>query len=207
MQAKLDYIRPDAEQAIEHYARVSNPNPEYPKRTGDLIKYLIKHRHWSPFEMVHATMLIECTRDIGRQILRHRSFAFQEFSQRYAMPTLLGEFPTKEARLQDKTNRQNSIESGGEHDDWWHAVQQDAICHALVIYEQAIERGIAKECARVVFPEGLTPSKLFMTGSIRSWIHYVQVRKHKSAQKEHRLLALTCADQFRHVLPNIMWEM
>lgn len=181
-----------AEQLIAYVARVSNPanqdNPEYAR----LLKYLEKHKHWSPFEMVHVLMEIQTTRDIGRQILRHRSFSFQEFSQRYAEVDSTS-FVTREARLQDKKNRQNSIETNDEElANAWNAKQQQIAHESKLAYRWAIENGVAKEQARVVLPEGLTMSRMYMSGSLRSWIHYCELRMGNGTQKEHRELAVDC---------------
>lgn len=186
---------------LGYVARVSNPsNQMNTETTQKLLKYLIKNKHWSPFEMVHVVMEINTTRDIGRQILRHRSFSFQEFSQRYADPTTMG-FTVKEARLQDLKNRQNSIESDNDFlKTQWEERQLDIIQFAKENYQWAIDHGIAKEVARVILPEGLTNSRLYMSGSLRSWIHYCQLRMANGTQKEHRDIALQCwnelCDQF-----------
>jgi thymidylate synthase (FAD) len=185
-----------AEDLISYCARVSNPsNQENYDTSGKLLKYLMANKHWSPFEMVHVVMEIETTRDIGRQILRHRSFAFQEFSQRYADPTQNLEFETREARLQDTKNRQNSLET----DSWglkeaWKQEQDSVREAALKAYKWAISQGIAKEQARAVLPEGMTMSRMYMAGSLRSWVHYCEVRTDVSTQKEHRLIADECWD-------------
>jgi thymidylate synthase (FAD) len=176
---------------IAYCARVSNPaNQMNTKTAGKLIQYCAKHNHWSIFEMANVVMSVETTRDIARQILRHRSFSFQEFSQRYADPTSSLGFVKREARLQDAKNRQNSIEICDEllKEKWEHK-QQAVVEIAQGIYAWAIEQGIAKEQARVVLPEGLTVSNLFMNGTLRSWIHWVKVRHHPATQKEHRELA------------------
>jgi len=191
---------------IAYAARVSNPANQNNEATAEkLIRYLAKHKHWSPFEMVSACLEIETTRDIARQILRHRSFSFQEFSQRYAdVRSLDNEFMIREARLQDTKNRQNSIENEdmGLEDEW--ANKQMAVIEtAKMAYNWAIEKGIAKEQARAVLPEGLTRSRLYMNGSIRSWIHYVELRTDPSTQKEHRLIALLCALEIAKVFPMI----
>ncbi len=181
-----------AEDLIAYCARVSNPNNQHNTVTADkLLKYLVKNKHWSPFEMVHVVMEIETTRDIARQILRHRSFSFQEFSQRYAAVQEMSK--PREARLQDQKNRQNSIET----DDLglafdWITVQNDLMRDAQNAYEWAIENGIAKEVARSVLPEGLTMSRLYMSGTLRSWIHYCELRMGNGTQKEHRLIAEEC---------------
>lgn len=175
---------------IAYVARVSNPSNQNNHDTSEkLLQYCFKNKHFSVFEMFDLTFEIEITRDIGRQILRHRSFSFQEFSQRYAKPTDLG-FEYREARLQDKKNRQNSVETANEYlDDIWIYHQTEVIEKSLDAYNWAIENGIAKEQARAVLPEGLTLSKIYMKGSLRSFIHYCQVRMDKSTQKEHRLVA------------------
>ena len=190
---------------IAYCARVSNPSNQNNTDTSEkLVNYLVKNKHWSPFEMADVTMEIETTRDIARQILRHRSFSFQEFSQRYADPTKDLNFMYREARLQDTKNRQNSIDV----DDpelliEWHIQQEAVIITAKKAYEWAIERGIAKEVARAVLPEGLTMSRMYMKGSIRSWIHYLEVRTDPSTQKEHREVALACAQAIAEIFPMI----
>jgi thymidylate synthase (FAD) len=200
-----------AEDMIAYVARVSNPeNQNNMSNSSNLIKYLIKHKHWSPFELVNMTLEINTTRDISRQILRHRSFSFQEFSQRYADPTKSLEFSTREFRLQDKTNRQNSIELNGEtakhysNDmEIWEALQNNIIKESLSAYEWAISKGIAKEQARVVLPEGLMHTKLYMSGSLRSWLHYCELRMGNGTQKEHRLIAEKCWDIVSQQFPSI----
>jgi thymidylate synthase (FAD) len=193
----------DAQELIAFCARVSNPSNQFNMDTADkLIKYLIKHQHWSPLEMVSACLEIETTRDIARQILRHRSFSFQEFSQRYADPTKDLDFVLREARLQDQKNRQNSIHT----DDvalkaWWDAKQKFLIDYVKATYAEAIERGIAKEQARAILPEGNTVSRLYMNGTIRSWIHYIQLRKENGTQEEHRDVALECARVIAEAFP------
>jgi thymidylate synthase (FAD) len=190
---------------IAFCARVSNPGNQYNTKTSEkLIKYLIKHKHWSPFEMADATIEIETTRDIAHQILRHRSFSFQEFSQRYADPTKDMKFEIRETRLQDQENRQNSIETGDETLKWqWEKLQQGAIENARAAYEWAIENGIAKEVARAVLPEGNTTTRLYIKGSIRSWIHYIEVRTDPTTQKEHREVAMACARELAKIFPMI----
>lgn len=180
---------------ISFCARVSNPSNQLNTETSDkLINYLIKHKHWSPFEMANVVMEIETTRDIARQILRHRSFTFQEFSQRYADPTKDMQFTLREARLQDSKNRQNSIEVADEGLMMsWEYQQKQVIAAARTAYQWAINRGIAKEVARAVLPEGLTNSRMYVNGSIRSWIHFIDVRTEAGTQKEHREVALACA--------------
>ena len=185
----------DVNEFVAYVARVSNPSNQNNTETAPkLIKYLIKNKHWSPLEMVHVVMEINTTRDIARQILRHRSFAFQEFSQRYADPTKDLGFVTREARLQDTKNRQNSIEikEDPELKHGWNERQKIVIEYAQKEYDWAIKNGIAKEQARAVLPEGLTVSRLYMAGSVRSWIHYCQLRCSNGTQKEHREIALDC---------------
>jgi thymidylate synthase (FAD) len=184
-------------------ARVSNPNNQNNKDTVDkLINYLLKHKHFSPFEMVNICLEIETTRDIARQILRHRSFTFQEFSQRYADPTKDLSFVTREARLQDTSNRQNSIENcDATLEDQWFLRQQEILNLVTDTYKWAIENGIAKEQARVVLPEGLTVSRMYMNGTLRSWIHYCALRAAEGTQKEHRLVAIECAKVITELFP------
>jgi thymidylate synthase (FAD) len=171
--------------------------------TEKLLGYLAKHKHWSPFEMASATMEIETTRDIARQMLRHRSFAFQEFSQRYADPKEFGEqFVIREARLQDTKNRQNSIDTDDYRlQQWWKQEQEKVIRAAKEAYEWAIENGIAKEQARAVLPEGNTKSRLYMQGSIRSWIHFIELRSGNGTQKEHMEVAKACAEAIIKIFP------
>jgi thymidylate synthase (FAD) len=192
---------------IAFCARVSNPSNQGNKDTSEkLIRYLVKNQHWSPLEMVSMCLEIETTRDIARQMLRHRSFSFQEFSQRYADPTKDLDFVLREARLQDPKNRQNSVELNGTLgqallSDEWMAKQKELIVHAKEVYEWAIGKGIAKEQARAVLPEGNTVSRLYMNGTIRSWIHYIQLRAANGTQKEHRDIALACAKVIATVFP------
>ena len=189
---------------VAYCARVSNPANQMSSATAEkLIKYLIKHKHWSPLEMVSATMEIETTRDIARQLLRHRSFSFQEFSQRYADPADMdGVFETSEARLQDTKNRQNSIETDdAELQAQWNIVQEAVIQEAEEAYEWAIENGIAKEQARKVLPEGLTLSRLYVNGTLRSWVHYIELRSANGTQKEHMELAQACGQAIAKVFP------
>jgi thymidylate synthase (FAD) len=179
------------ESFIAYCARVSNPSNQLNPDTGKLLSYMIKNQHWSPFEMVNVVMEIETTRDIARQILRHRSFSFQEFSQRYAEVTEM--HPPREARLQDTKNRQNSIEIDDEElQGMWDDIQLNLLLDAEEAYKWAIENGIAKEQARVVLPEGLTMSRMYMNGTLRSWIHYCDLRCGNGTQKEHREVALEC---------------
>ena len=189
---------------VAYCARVSNPANQMSSATAEkLIKYLIKHKHWSPLEMVSATMEIETTRDIARQLLRHRSFSFQEFSQRYADPADMGEtFVLSEARLQDHKNRQNSIETDdAELQTQWNIKQQAVIQESEEAYEWAIENGIAKEQARKVLPEGLTLSRLYVNGTLRSWVHYIELRSANGTQKEHMELAKACGQAIAEVFP------
>jgi thymidylate synthase (FAD) len=183
-----------AEDMIVYMARVSNPtNQSMVKGDEKLIRYLIKNQHWSPFQMVNVVMEISTTRDIARQILRHRSFAFQEFSQRYADPTKDLGFALREARLQDTKNRQNSIETDDkELDAEWKIKQVNLIAEAKNAYDWAIENGIAKEQARAVLPEGNTQSRMYMQGDLRSWIHYCELRRSNGTQKEHMEIADEC---------------
>jgi len=193
----------DAQELIAFCARVSNPSNQFNNETSErLIRYLVRHQHWSPLEMVSACMEITTTRDIARQILRHRSFSFQEFSQRYADPTTDLEFVTRSGRLQDPKNRQNSIE----HDDQlleneWYRAQQRVIYAAQREYEWAIKNGIAKEQARAVLPEGLIQSRLYMNGTLRSWIHFIELRSANGTQLEHQEVALACARAIAAIFP------
>jgi len=182
-----------AEQLVAYAARVSNPeNQNNTKTASKLLKYLIRNEHWSPLEMVHITMEIKTTRDIARQILRHRSFSFQEFSQRYAVAT---EFEKRDARLQDEKNRQNSVETDDKGlAEWWSIEQTKAMNRAEMAYNDALRKGIAKEQARALLPEGLTGSTLYMAGSLRSWVHYCQLRMANGTQKEHMEIAAKCWD-------------
>jgi thymidylate synthase (FAD) len=195
-----------AEDMIVYMARVSNPsNQDMTRGDEKLIRYLIKNQHWSPFEMVNVVMEISTTRDIARQILRHRSFSFQEFSQRYADPTKDLGFDLREARLQDTKNRQNSIETeDSELKSEWIIKQMDVIAEAKQAYEWAIENGIAKEQARAVLPEGNTQSRMYMNGSLRSWIHYCQLRMANGTQKEHMEVATECWEIIRDKFPNVV---
>ncbi len=196
----------DALELVAFCARVSNPSNQYNSETAEkLVRYLVKHKHWSPLEMVDATLEIETTRDITHQIIRHRSFSFQEFSQRYADPTKDMQFVTREARLQDNKNRQNSVDVDDVHlQNEWYRAQQRALFAAEREYKWAIDNGIAKEQARAVLPEGLTTSRIYMKGSIRSWLHYIEVRTDPSTQKEHREVALECAKEIAKIFPNIV---
>lgn len=193
----------NVQELVAYCARVSNPSNQLNTETSEkLIKYLIKHQHWSPLEMVSACLEIETTRDIARQILRHRSFSFQEFSQRYADPTKDLSFVLREARLQDTKNRQNSVETDNlALQTFWETQQKRVIETAQSAYEWAIENGIAKEQARAVLPEGLTVSRLYMNGTLRSWIHFCELRSANGTQKEHQLIALECAKVIAKVFP------
>lgn len=188
---------------IAFCARVSNPSNQMNKETNEqLIKYLIKHKHWSPLEMVSATIEIETTRDIGRQILRHRSFSFQEFSQRYADPTKDMAFMLREARLQDTKNRQNSIKIDDSRlSAMWRLQQEKVIQVAKEAYKFAVDNGIAKEQARVVLPEGNTMSRLYMNGTLRSWVHYIELRSANGTQLEHIEVAHACAREIAKIFP------
>ena len=188
---------------VSFCARVSNPSNQFNSETSEkLIRYLIKNKHWSPLEMVSACLEIETTRDIARQILRHRSFSFQEFSQRYADPTKDLDFVIREARLQDTKNRQNSIDtSDSELIAWWDAKQKFLIDYVKETYAEAIEKGIAKEQARAILPEGNTVSRLYMNGTLRSWCHFIELRSANGTQKEHQLVALECAKVIAAVFP------
>jgi thymidylate synthase (FAD) len=199
----------DVQDLVAYCARVSNPSNQMNNETSEkLLNYLAKHAHWSPFEMVSACLEIETTRDIARQILRHRSFSFQEFSQRYADPALMGEqFVLREARLQDTKNRQNSIdldmsdEYEGGLQDRWAEMQQRVIREAEMAYNWAIDNGIAKEQARAVLPEGNTVSRLYVNGTLRSWIHYIELRSGNGTQKEHMEIAIAIAKVIKNIFP------
>ena len=193
----------DAQELIAYCARVSNPSNQFNTQTSEkLIRYLVEHQHWSPLEMVSACIEITTTRDIARQILRHRSFSFQEFSQRYADPTQDLSFVRRAARLQDTRNRQNSIESSDEDLAlWWDSAQQEVIDLAKKHYARAVELGIAKEQARAILPEGNTVSKLYMNGTLRSWIHFVQLRSANGTQQEHQEVARACAQVIAQIFP------
>jgi thymidylate synthase (FAD) len=199
----------DAQELVAYCARVSNPSNQLNTETSDkLIKYLVKHQHWSPLEMVSVCLEITTTRDIARQILRHRSFSFQEFSQRYADPTKDLNFVLRDARRQDTKNRQNSIELDIQNNDadrflayQWEQMQQNIIDQTRTTYEWAIEKGIAKEQARAVLPEGLIESRLYMNGTLRSWIHYIDLRSANGTQLEHQEIALACAEVIAKIFP------
>jgi len=197
-----------ANELVAWAARVSNPSNQNNTATAPkLVRYLIQNQHWSPLEMVHVSMEIKTTRDIARQILRHRSFAFQEYSQRYADPTKDLGFVTREARLQDAKNRQNSVELTPDENrlaEEWNVMQTQATNAAKMAYNWAIERGIAKEQARAVLPEGNTESVMIMSGSLRSWVHYCQLRMDKATQKEHRIVAEQCWEIIGQHFPDVI---
>ena len=191
------------EELVAYCARVSNPsNQNNTQTSGKLIRYLINNKHWSPLEMVSVTLEIVTTRDIARQILRHRSFSFQEFSQRYADPTKDLEFTPREARLQDPKNRQNSIDTADYMLKYeWDTRQRQLISSINANYKWAIDNGIAKEQARAILPEGITESRLYMSGTLRSWVHYIQLRSANGTQKEHSEVAVACADEISKIFP------
>ena len=208
----ISYTQPDniigvdnAQELIAYCARVSNPGNQNNKETSEkLVKYLIKNRHWSPLEMVNACIEIETTRDIARQILRHRSFSFQEFSQRYADPTKDLSYQTRDARLQDPKNRQNSIELSEKDrrlNEDFRMKQMSLWREAQKTYEWAISKGIAKEQARAVLPEGMTVSRLYMNGTLRSWVHYIDLRSANGTQLEHQEIAIACAFEIAQIFP------
>lgn len=199
---KLVWATPDAENLVAYMARVSNPeNQDNPATAQRLLAYLVKNKHWSPFEMVNVCIEIETTRDIARQILRHRSFSFQEFSQRYATATM---FDVRETRLQDIKNRQNSLlNEDRELADMWERAQKDLIDHSTKVYQWALDNNIAKEVARAVLPEGNTISRMYMNGSLRSWLHYLAIRCDQATQKEHREVAEKCRTIIYNLFPSI----
>jgi thymidylate synthase (FAD) len=201
----------DVQDLVAYCARVSNPSNQFNTETSEkLLNYLAKHAHWSPFEMASACLEIETTRDIARQMLRHRSFSFQEFSQRYADPVKELDFVYRDARLQDTKNRQNSIELNmkdeyeGGLQDRWYEMQDRVIREAKIAYQWAIDNGIAKEQARAVLPEGNTVSRLYMNGTIRSWIHYIELRSANGTQKEHIEVAKACAEAISKIFPQFV---
>lgn len=191
------------EELVAYCARVSNPANQANHDTAPrLLNYLVRNHHWSPFEMAHAVIEIQTTRDIARQILRHRSFSFQEFSQRYA--AVVDDAVMRECRMQDAKNRQASSEcQDSDIRRWWYEKQTELAKQVSAVYEEALSFGIAKEVARAVLPEGLTPSRLYMSGSVRSWIHYIQLRAGNGTQKEHREIAVMCRLALLHVMPSI----
>lgn len=205
MSVELVWITPDAERLVAYMARVSNPTNQKNSSVDGLLRYMVAHKHWSPFEMVSACVEINTTRDIGRQILRHRSFSFQEFSQRYADTSVLPEPEFRECRLQDTKNRQNSLVSeDSDLNETWKLMQEAVIQCAQSVYNDALSLGIAKEQARAVLPEGLTPSRMYMVGNLRSWAHYCQLRCGPETQKEHRSIAKAIRDVLFEQLP-ITW--
>ncbi len=200
----------DAQELIAFCARVSNPSNQFNTETSEkLIKYLVKHQHWSPLEMVSACLEITTTRDIARQILRHRSFSFQEFSQRYADPTKDLNFVLREPRFQDSKNRQNSIDIDWDNDEHrqiayqWENLQNELIRRTRDAYEWAVTKGIAKEQARAVLPEGLIESRLYMNGTLRSWVHFIELRSANGTQKEHQEVARACARAISEIFPMV----
>ena len=199
------HVGNDIQELVAYCARVSNPSNQINEETSaKLLRYLAQHKHWSPFEMVSACLEIETTRDIARQILRHRSFSFQEFSQRYANPVEDLEFVRRGARLQDPKNRQNSIDAADiQTQDMWDIKQQEVIAKSKEVYNWAIEQGIAKEQARSVLPEGLTMSRLYVNGTLRSWIHFIDLRSGNGTQQEHIAIAQACARAISQVFPTI----
>lgn len=204
---KLEWATPNIEDVIIHIARVSNPKMQN-EPTSKLIPYCIKNQHWSPFEMVNVCLEMNTTRDIGRQVLRHRSFSFQEFSQRYAAVDALGDFEFSEVRLQDTKNRQNSLEINGDKTylkNWWSWKQAQVMELVSQLYKEALEQGIAKEIARKILPEGLTPTRFYMNGTVRSWMHYCMLRTANGTQKEHMILAQQASDELAKILPTV-WK-
>lgn len=202
-ESMIDHGLDNVQDLVAFCARVSNPSNQLNKETSEkLINYLIKHKHWSPLEMASACIEIETTRDIARQILRHRSFSFQEFSQRYADPTKDLDFELREARLQDTSNRQNSIETDDDEiKRIWEIKQKEILDIVKDSYNWAIDVGIAKEQARAILPEGLTKSRLYMNGTLRSWIHYIDLRAGHGTQKEHIDIAVACAEVITQIFP------
>lgn len=202
MTTKLIWATPEADKQIAFMARVSNPDNQNSEEFKRLLNYLMRHNHYSPFEMASMCVQIDTTRDISRQILRHRSFSFQEFSGRYEDMTKLGDMVERECRLQDINNRQSSLEcDNGFLEDQWISAVATTWDTAISMYRSALGTGIAKEQARALLPEGLTPTRLYMTGTIRSWIHYIQVRADETTQKEHRVIAQGALDVLRQVAP------
>lgn len=201
-EVKLQWATPDIDQQIAFQARVSNPDNQANPNIAGLLAYCMREGHVSPFEMANVCLEINTTRDIARQILRHRSFSFQEFSQRYQNASKLGEWELRECRLQDTKNRQNSLECLDPHTTGlWYELQDATASLAMANYQKALDAGIAKEQARALLPEGLTPSRLYMNGTMRSWVHYLQQRLHPSTQKEHRAVAEQALGILRTVAP------
>ena len=206
MNVSLIWVTPNAEQMVGKIARVSNPSNQNNTDVARLLAYCIRNQHWSIFEMVNACVEINTTRDIGRQILRHRSFTFQEFSQRYADVTYFPEAEPRETRLQDTKNRQSSLDTNDlSLKQWWGDVQHQTYATAMGHYQEALIKGIAKEQARALLPEGLTPTRMYMSGTLRSWIHYINLRTGPETQKEHREVAQACEDVLKPVFPTV-WE-
>jgi thymidylate synthase (FAD) len=202
MTVKLIWATPEADKQIAFMARVSNPDNQNNAEFKRLLNYLMKHNHYSPFEMASMCVQIDTTRDISRQILRHRSFSFQEFSGRYEDMTKLGDMVERECRLQDENNRQSSLDCDDSHiESCFSEAQKEVWALCKQEYEDALSVGIAKEQARALLPEGLTPTRLYMTGTIRSWVHYIQVRAGEETQKEHRIIALGALDVLRKAAP------
>lgn len=203
MKVELVWATPDIEEKVAYCARVSNPSNQNNFETAPkLLKYLMKHKHFSPFEMANVCMEIETTRDIARQILRHRSFSFQEFSQRYAV---VNDFSFRDCRVQDEKNRQNSFVSvDPELNNWWRATQLRVQQEAESMYRAALNRGVAKEQARALLPEGMAVSRMYMNGTLRSWLHYIEVRTDPSTQKEHRDVAEACKTVIATLCPSLM---
>lgn len=202
---KLVWSTPKGEALLGYMARVSNPDAKPDDPASRLIRYLIKHHHWSPFEMVDMCVEINTTRDIGRQLLRHRSFVFQEFSQRYSDVTHLPSAGYREARMQDPNNRQNSIPTEERYmQKWWAEMQRGVETIAHEVYERALARGIAKEVARAVLPEGLTATRMYMKGSVRSWIHFCQLRMGHGTQREAQVIAEQCYELLRKEYPSVV---
>lgn len=206
MSVRLIWITPDAEKLLGYIARVSNPKNQDNENVAGLLRYMVEHKHWSPFEMANACFEIETTRDIGRQILRHRSFVFQEWSQRYADVTLLNDnLVERECRLQDVKNRQNSLFCDDEElTQYWSQMQQEVFERSMTYYRAALAAGVAKEQARALLPEGLTPSRIYMSGTLRSWMHYCQLRTQPETQKEHREIAQAIKDELMKHVPTVM---
>ena len=205
-EVNLVWATPNAQDVIAFCARVSNPSNQHIMETAPrLLRYLRNHKHWSPFEMASVCLEINTTRDVARQILRHRSFSFQEFSQRYAEAPGFDEL--SDPRMQDHKNRQNSIETDDQYlNQWWKMTQNRVITDVEYLYREALNKGIAKEVARKILPEGLTMSRLYMAGTVRSWLHYLEVRTGQDTQKEHRDVALMCKNELECLLPTVFGE-
>lgn len=202
---RLIWTTPKGEELLGYMARVSNPDAKPEDHTARLIRYLIRHHHWSPFEMVDMCVEINSTRDIGRQLLRHRSFFFQEFSQRYADVSKLPTPDARQVRMQDPTNRQNSIASSSEYmQQWWEEMQRGVLSLTHQVYDRALARGVAKEVARAVLPEGLTPTRMYMKGSLRSWIHFCQLRMGNGTQRETQEIAEQCFEILGKEFPSVV---